>query len=168
MTVLISCLFYWTREDTSCNIYPFAWQAKLAPRFWMTYHLFTLNVILHYEFHNDMVFAFIQYISFLCEFYFVFTCISNYVTFPIFVPFTYTSSSYQVELVFMYIVLDQILSCAMVLYLLQDSTMPMSSISIRTFFLHKNGQRMWLWIQNLFVTSIRMGKVMGIKPTKCM
>ena len=60
------------------------------------------------------------------------------------------------------------MSHAVVLYLLQDSTMPMSSISIRTFFLHKNGQRMWLWVQNLPITSIRMGKVMGIKPTKCM
>ena len=46
--------------------------------------------------------------------------------------------------------------------------MPMSSISIHSFFLDKNGQEMRLQEQNLLVTSIRMDKAVGLKPTKCM
>ena len=72
----------------------------------MTHHLFTLNVILCYEFHNDMVLH-LYNIYHLSLHFILCLHVSLIVSpFPVFVPFTYTSSSYQVELVFMCMVLD--------------------------------------------------------------
>ena len=110
ITVLLSCLFYWTRDKIQvviCN--PFCLVGQICFQVQDdTWHIICLLWMLFCIMNSIMRWFLHLYNIYHLSLHFILCLHVSLIVsaFPVFVPFTYTSSSYQVELVFMCIVLD--------------------------------------------------------------